>query len=519
MHRIPSSTLRTPHPAEASSPRAAAHAATHGGSRADARGAFGTMLFGADSAPLPVPPQSAWDSTLATPVLDAGDVRRSGSAGSDHASPAGSADPAKEVGDHDGEDPCRCTARAEDDASAPAERAEGPIPDTIAMLNELLLIGGPSRRAAAELTGDAPRSPAGSKAPSAEERSRRDAPGQDRTAGDGAPGQEGRSTLVNRGPQSPSLTAAGLGGEGRGREGDRPAGTGSDASSVRSTRNTDAHNGGGNNAGRQDRGSASNAIAVSSDAALAPLKSFAAIHARQNSGAQPSAAASPGAAPATGAVPGMVAGPVAGHISARRSAQPASLAQAAPSPAGQMYRGLSAAMKSDAAGGSAMISLRPESLGAVTVRVDVSNGSVSASFQTATPMARDLLNRSLVELRELLHSRGLNVDHIDVSLRDEPHESNAPGPARTDAQPHAQGNRGGPSQDEVGHSGGGESQSQHFHGGAGEGPGGDDREGRARMPGRYRDGRSETFESAEPVAEQVGEAPGWQVDTLVDTLV
>lgn len=68
---------------------------------------------------------------------------------------------------------------------------------------------------------------------------------------------------------------------------------------------------------------------------------------------------------------------------------------------------------------TALISLRPQSLGQVNIRVEVRDGAVSASFESRTDVAHDLLRSSITMLREDLEARGLTVQRLDVTRSDD----------------------------------------------------------------------------------------------------
>ncbi|MBC7772619.1 MAG: flagellar hook-length control protein FliK [Pyrinomonadaceae bacterium] len=406
------------------------------------------------------------------------------------------------------------------DVTAPAStgsEAVGTAPDTIKMLNELLLIGGPSRLAASELRGGAgkPASEIAKETASSQaavSRPRVAAEGDEEPLTNAEPGLAGQQSIAPRGSSAERSDTSG-------RTGADSCGPGqNNAGSVREERSSgDQHQEPGEKNDRHAGGGQRPAAPAPADA-LASLRSFAALNAR--AGVEPPQAVTPPArlyGPQAIAGLGASSGTVA-QTSGKPAAQSAGAAQVHPPASSQMFRGITSAMKSEAAGGSALISLRPESLGEVKIRVDVRDGQVSAAFEAATPMARDLLNRSLVELRELLHSRGLTVDRLDVSLRDEQHASETSGPARMDAQQHARAQSGDPSQDEMGHTGGSESDSQSYSGGAGNNAENGAQEDPAWRPGHLQGARSKTLESAEPVPGHVGAAPVWHVDGLIDTL-
>lgn len=393
------------------------------------------------------------------------------------------------------------------------------MPDTIRMLNKLMLIGGPSSRASAELRGDTMnRSDMPMRyEPKDIEYNNTESRTSNSVASTG--NINGESDLQGLNQTNPEPFATGrepVAGNGQARA---PNTIENNPSVLRSPRNNDAQTGDDNRGSRQYAPPVQQPSAESARTVMASLTSFASLHMRQLADTAPFSSGGVRAGTATVAALGVSTAASGAQATVKDAAQPAELAQPHASPTSQMFRGISSALKSDASGGSALISLRPESLGEVKVRVEVRDGTVSASFETATPMARELLNRSLVELRELLHSKGLIVDRVEVSLRDERHNDIKPGTARMDAQQEGRGQTGGPSQDEMGHAAGGESQSQPSPGGAGSNGWNDNRAGRAWMPGRQRDEFSETLESAEPVPGQVGAASVWRVDGLIDTLV
>lgn len=390
-------------------------------------------------------------------------------------------------------------------------------PGTINMLNELLLIGGPTRLASAELRGDAKPAPDASKGATSERSGASGSGSRVKTDSDAPPVNDAESGRSAPEPVKPSGNTDERGDNASPRGAAVTADSQNDAGSLRDQRRSDEQQSNGNAKTDQSSASLQKPGAASTGDALASLRAFASLNTKQSAEPARAVTSSSRQSAAQPIALSTASGSSIAQASTKPSAQPAQLAQPHPPASNQMLRGISSAMKSDATGGSALISLRPESLGEVNIRVDVQDGQVSATFVASTPMARDLLNRSLVELRELLHSRGLTVDRLDVSLREEPHEKITPGPARTDAEQHAQAPSGDPSQDEMGHAGGRESYPHP--GGAGNNTGNDTRDDSAWRPGHPRDGRSETLESAEPVLEQVGPAaPAWHVNGLIDTL-
>ena len=95
--------------------------------------------------------------------------------------------------------------------------------------------------------------------------------------------------------------------------------------------------------------------------------------------------------------------------------------------AAQMSRVLTTAAAKG--GGSMTMRLAPESLGALTVRVGVEGGVVSARFEAASAEARELLDTSLSALRTSLEAKGLSVERLQVELAADkaPHHPEDPG--------------------------------------------------------------------------------------------
>jgi flagellar hook-length control protein FliK len=69
-------------------------------------------------------------------------------------------------------------------------------------------------------------------------------------------------------------------------------------------------------------------------------------------------------------------------------------------------------------GGSLTLRLKPESLGAMTIRMDLQPGQVAASFEVQSDQARELLNGNMTSLRSALEAKGLNVDSLTVHVSD-----------------------------------------------------------------------------------------------------
>lgn len=78
----------------------------------------------------------------------------------------------------------------------------------------------------------------------------------------------------------------------------------------------------------------------------------------------------------------------------------------------QVGRGLAAALKQK--GGVVTLRLKPESMGQLRIRLELSGGRVRASFQADQSSARELLSGSLDALRSTLEARGLTVERLQV---------------------------------------------------------------------------------------------------------
>jgi len=62
-----------------------------------------------------------------------------------------------------------------------------------------------------------------------------------------------------------------------------------------------------------------------------------------------------------------------------------------------------------------VIRLRPEHLGELTLRVSVgSNGAVQASFHSDNAQVRNVIENSLVQLRQELNNQGIKIDRVGV---------------------------------------------------------------------------------------------------------
>lgn len=80
----------------------------------------------------------------------------------------------------------------------------------------------------------------------------------------------------------------------------------------------------------------------------------------------------------------------------------------------QVGRGLAQALRSG--NGEVTLRLRPENLGQLSVRVQVENKQVVATFEARSAEAQRLLEGSRDSLRSQLETRGLSVERIDVKL-------------------------------------------------------------------------------------------------------
>lgn len=78
----------------------------------------------------------------------------------------------------------------------------------------------------------------------------------------------------------------------------------------------------------------------------------------------------------------------------------------------QMTRGITSTLRHG--GGAVTLHLRPAALGAMRIRVEVREGTVSARFETSTPEARRLLGEHLPMLKAALEARGLSVERLAV---------------------------------------------------------------------------------------------------------
>ncbi len=84
----------------------------------------------------------------------------------------------------------------------------------------------------------------------------------------------------------------------------------------------------------------------------------------------------------------------------------------------QVGRGLAQAMRSG--DGEVTLRLRPENLGQLSVRVQVQQNQVTATFEARHAEAQRMLEGSRDVLRQQLEARGLTVERIEVRLVEEP---------------------------------------------------------------------------------------------------
>lgn len=80
----------------------------------------------------------------------------------------------------------------------------------------------------------------------------------------------------------------------------------------------------------------------------------------------------------------------------------------------QVGRGLAQALRSG--NGEVTLRIRPQNLGQLSVRVQVENSRVTATFEAHSAEAHRMLEGSRDSLRQQLETRGLSVERIDVKL-------------------------------------------------------------------------------------------------------
>lgn len=80
----------------------------------------------------------------------------------------------------------------------------------------------------------------------------------------------------------------------------------------------------------------------------------------------------------------------------------------------QVTRGLASILRKG--GGTTLIRLQPDALGAVRVQLNLSDSRVQAKVEASTEQARDLLMKDISTLRAALEGKGMEVDDIEVTL-------------------------------------------------------------------------------------------------------
>lgn len=148
---------------------------------------------------------------------------------------------------------------------------------------------------------------------------------------------------------------------------------------------------------------------------LAPVSPSVAAGAVRMSAVRPAATA----ASAPGATPGVAIGPTASGKDARASRAGHAATGTSTLNQGESAELLSSVERGFAAllsrqGGKVTLRLAPESLGQMTIQLDVKQGVVKADFAVEHRAAREELNRAMPMLRASLEARGLSVARLDV---------------------------------------------------------------------------------------------------------
>lgn len=78
-------------------------------------------------------------------------------------------------------------------------------------------------------------------------------------------------------------------------------------------------------------------------------------------------------------------------------------------------------------GGTMHIHLDPPELGAMQVTVRMTDGAVTASFQTSNEQATQLLSHSLAQLKQVLETQGISVERLHVQQAPPPQHGSAEG--------------------------------------------------------------------------------------------
>lgn len=63
----------------------------------------------------------------------------------------------------------------------------------------------------------------------------------------------------------------------------------------------------------------------------------------------------------------------------------------------------------------ARILLQPEHLGQIDIKISIQNGMVTAQFMAENPLAKDMIENQINQLRLALHAQGLQVEKIEVA--------------------------------------------------------------------------------------------------------
>lgn len=116
----------------------------------------------------------------------------------------------------------------------------------------------------------------------------------------------------------------------------------------------------------------------------------------------------------------------------------------------QLGRGMSAIMRQN--GGSLTLRLQPDSLGELTIRMELQPGKVAATFEVDSDQARQLLDAHMTTLRSALEAKGLGVESLAVQVSDKGTAQDAPLPMDV-GNPH--GGAGNPGGGATGEGGGG----------------------------------------------------------------
>lgn len=296
------------------------------------------------------------------------------------------------------ESPAQTDHRAPADADQDSSRTAPATPLTIDGLNAMLLVGGGTHATA----GTAARAELRSASPSTEQPAPETSPASrhsDKAAAGTASsqGEDGRHDARADHRSDP------------GHDPGRPS-SGREPPHDRPTDNSQRQ-GPGVRADAAKPAAASPVAAVTTDS----LRTLAARALAASSGAAPKgierAAPSPANSPFI-----LRSGPAAARTDAapRPGAAPSASPARTEAFAAQMSRILTTAAAKG--GGTMTMRLAPESLGAVTVRVGVESGVVTARFEAANAAARDLLDASLSALRSSLEAKGLSVDRLQVEL-------------------------------------------------------------------------------------------------------